>query len=168
MGTLFLSPLLILSKISMIAPQAAQSQSLETCVAELVRLKVAPDIAAQRCASTHNSSDRSAQQPVVPPIGQDTCAAASMRRFGSVSSDCQKVRTEGQDICAAVSMQRYGSVSSDCLKVTQGGLCAAVSMERSGRVSSDCEKIRTVRQDTCAAASMRRYGSVSSDCLKVD
>lgn len=99
--------------------------------------------------------------------GYETCAEASIRKMGYVTSDCSKVANDAQDICAAKSIDKMGYVTSDCLKLDEGGRCAIASLDKMGYVTSDCLKISNSRQDRCASASIEANGYVSSDCLKL-
>jgi hypothetical protein len=97
--------------------------------------------------------------------GYASCAEASLKKNGYVSSDCKKIQNDAQDRCAGRSIELKGFVSSNCLTLDAGGRCAIASLNKNGHVTSDCQRIQNSRQDRCAAASIQKIGHVTSDCL---
>lgn len=98
---------------------------------------------------------------------QGLCAETSLQRSQTLNFDCQRIKNFAQDTCAAASISRYGSVASECFTLDQGSLCASVSLDRNGRVHHDCIKVKNRAQDRCASASMLARGSIDSGCFNL-
>ena len=49
--------------------------------------------------------------------------------------------------CAEASIKKMGYVTSDCLKLDAGGRCAVASLDKMGYITSDCQNVQNSRQD---------------------